>query len=276
MLENLHDAIRALLHGPGGLSPEDVDVRFEAPTKDWTVSLFRPTVNLFLYDVQENLELRYTSFQTRRDGSRAFTKADPRLFDFRYMVSAVSSEIRDEHAILFRVLQVLLARGDLAVDAGAAAPVTALCRVDQPSETSSRLTDLWSALDVAPRPAIAYVLTLPVDTETTFEAPLVLTRGARYRGPFGAAGPEARYHIGGVVRGPGGAPVPGASVALEGTSQSVLTDPEGRFVFLSVPAGAARLRVASEAASGVFERVVPSDGYDVELNQAGPGPGNRR
>lgn len=271
MLNDLQNAIRRLIYTRGQIPEGDVDVRFDTPTRDWIRSLIRPTVSAFLYDVQENLDLRYTNFQTRREGSRSFTKADPRLFDFRFMVSVISSEVEDEHAVLYRVLLVLLKHSELPAEllpeSLMGAPVGVLCRVDQPSETSSRLTDIWSALDVPPRPAVAFVVTLPVDTEETIETPLVLTRNVRYRPTVAGIGSleTLGYHIGGVLRDAQGAVVPGVKVALEGTAQEIVSDPEGRFVFYGVPRGPITIRVDADPKPRTFKLEVPSPSYDLKI-----------
>lgn len=270
MLNDLHDAIRRLLFMRGQLPQPDVDVRFDTPTKEWISSLIRPTVSVFLYDIQENLELRHTSFQTRREGSRAFTKADPRLFDFRFMVSVISTEVEDEHMILYRVLYTLLKHTELdqefLPEGLRNTSVGVLCRVDQPSETSSRLTDIWNAIEVPPRPALTYVVTLPVDTEETFEAPLVLTRSARYRSTLSRTGnvDQVRYHIGGFVRDQNGTPFE-VLVALSKSAQQVTSDPEGRFVFFGVPEGRIELNVTVAGKTKTFGFEVPATNYDINL-----------
>jgi Pvc16 N-terminal domain len=271
MLNDLQNAIRSLVYTRGQIPEADVDVRFDTPTRDWIRSLIRPTVSAFLYDVQENLDLRYTNFQTRREGSRSFTKADPRLFDFRFMVSVISSEVEDEHAVLYRVLHVLLKQSEIPADllpeSLTGSPVGVLCRVDQPSETSSRLTDIWSALDVPPRPAVAFVVTLPVDTEDTIETPLVLTRNVRYRPTVAGVGSleGLGYHIGGVLKDANGDAIPGLNVALEGTAQEIVSDPEGRFVFYGVHRGPITLRVDTDSKPQSFKLEVPSPSYDLKL-----------
>ncbi len=271
MLNDLQNAIRNLIYTRGQIPEGDVDVRFDTPTRDWIRSLIRPTVSAFLYDVQENLDLRYTNFQTRREGTRSFTKADPRLFDFRFMMSVISSEVEDEHAVLYRVLHVLLKHSaipaELLTESLSGSPVGVLCRVDQPSETSSRLTDIWSALDVPPRPAVAFVVTLPVDTEETIETPLVLTRSARYLPTVaGVGGLEVLgYHIGGVLKDAKGDAIPGLNVALEGTAQEIVSDPEGRFVFYGVHRGLIVLRVDTDSKPQSFKLEVPSSSYDLKL-----------
>ena len=58
MFADLDETIRLLLirHVPLNLS--EVDVSFDAPDREWSGRLSRPTVNCFLYDVRENEDLR--------------------------------------------------------------------------------------------------------------------------------------------------------------------------------------------------------------------------
>ena len=108
MLTDLHAALETLINKYSQVSPEEVDVRFEAPTKDWLASLTRPTINLFLFDVQENTEKRETNVQTVRSNGKAERRLPPRRFDLRYMVSALATEIADEHDLLWRMLATLM------------------------------------------------------------------------------------------------------------------------------------------------------------------------
>jgi Pvc16 N-terminal domain len=268
MLPNLQNITRSLLLEHSSIPALEVDVRFEAPTRQWASSLFRPTISLFLYDVQENLELRHTAFNTWREGNTGFSKAEPRLYDFRFLVSAFATEIEDEHAIFWRVLHTLLRFSEFPSSVfpeGWEGPTSGIfCRIDQHSEGSSKLTDIWSGLEVHPRPALSWVVTLPVDTESVFDAPLVFTRNLGYKAPFAGAGAWDRsFHIGGVVSSKSGDPLEGVLVGLEGSTQEVRSDGLGRFVFSSVQAGRLGLRVIVGKKPKVFELVVPSDSYDV-------------
>src|SRR5688500_15689657 len=103
VLTNSNQALQQLLWSMGQIDSEEVDIRFEAPTKDWVASLTRPTINLFLFDVQENTEKRETNVQTIRSNGKAERRMPPRRFDLRYMVSALTTEIEDEHQLLWRV-----------------------------------------------------------------------------------------------------------------------------------------------------------------------------
>ena len=75
-LADLDEALRALLkrelerHGFEG-----VDIAFDAPATDWSAKLTNPTVNLFLYDLRENVaeaevDARATSASTARRSPR--------------------------------------------------------------------------------------------------------------------------------------------------------------------------------------------------------------
>src|SRR5437660_12211936 len=100
MLADLHDALRRLLYELGQISPLEVDVRFEAPTRQWIERLTRPTIDFFLCDLKENVDLRATQFQTNRGNGHAERRAPPRRIDLQYMVSALATDIDDSHRLL--------------------------------------------------------------------------------------------------------------------------------------------------------------------------------
>ncbi len=99
------------------------------------------------------------------------------------MVSALTTEIEDEHELIWRVLLTLVRHPQFPAELLAEElrvlepPLTT--RVSQADE-SQRLSGVWTALSVPPHPALYYVVTVPVDMNLVIEAPLVLTRTARY------------------------------------------------------------------------------------------------
>lgn len=70
MLLELHNTIQRLLYERGNISPHEVDITFEAPTRERIDKLIRPTINLFLFDLQENTELRQSDFERTRNNGR--------------------------------------------------------------------------------------------------------------------------------------------------------------------------------------------------------------
>jgi hypothetical protein len=272
MLAEIHEGLKKLVFEQGKLDPRDVDVEFETPSREWVGGLSRPTINFFLFDLQENLALRQITPEVTREGNHGSRRLPPRRFDLHYQVTAISGDTRDQHEILWRVMVTLLRHPQFPegyVPAWARRPdVPLLARVGQPDD-SPRLRELWTALGSGPRPALLYALTMPVDLELASSAPLVLTRTARYAPlPDGGRGwSEAPYRIGGQVLDRQGQPLEGVMVWREDSAAAgEVTDRDGHFVLAGVPPGELRLRVARVGQGPQrFVLQVPSDRYEIVL-----------
>jgi hypothetical protein len=268
MLPELHNTLQRLIYERGNISPREVDITFEAPTRERIDKLIRPAINLFFFDLQENTDLRQSNFQTTRNNGHAERRLAPRRFDLRYMVSALTTNVEDEHQLLWRVLLTLVRHPQfppelLSEELRLLEPPLAT-KVSQADE-GQRLSAVWTALSVPQHPALYYVVTVPVDMNLVIEAPLVLTRTARYkRGHADEIPPEIGVQIGGVVRSEEGEPLANVRVALEGRAAiGSETDEEGRFVLAGVSPGMVTLRVTP--ASGAQKIVT------VEVPQPRPG-----
>ena len=259
MLLELHNTLQQLLYTHGQISPREVDITFEAPTRERVDKLTRPTINMFLFDLQENIELRQSNFETTRNNGRAERRQAPRRFDLRYMVSVLTTEVEDEHQLLWRVLLTLVRHPQFPAELLSdelrtlePALTTQVSRADE----GQRLSGVWTALGVPPHPALCYVVTVPVDMNVVIEAPLVLTRTARYRHMYASeVAAEVGTHIGGVVRNEEGKPLAQVKVALEGRGAiEGETNQEGHFVLHGVPSGPIRLHVTRTDGS---QKIVP-------------------
>jgi uncharacterized protein DUF4255/carboxypeptidase family protein len=270
MLTDLHHSLRRLLYEEAQIPADAVDIRFDAPTREWVASLTRPTINFFLFDMQENTELRQTNVQTTRGNGYGERRMPPRRVDLRYMVSALTTVVEDEHLLLWRTMAALLKHSQFPTEV----LPEALRSLEPPlagkigkQEDGPRLLDLWEALDTPPHPALTYVITTSVDLEIAVRTPLVLTRTARYTRAAGDdAPPETAIHIGGVVRDAQGRPVSGAKVVVAGRAGGYFTDEDGRFLLPGTPAGEVSLEVS--APDGGTRRVtvsVPAESYDLIL-----------
>jgi hypothetical protein len=271
MLLELHTILQRLLYERGQISPQEVEIRFEAPTQERVDRLLLPTVSIFLFEVQENVELRQNAYQTVRGNGRAERRPPPRRFDLHFMVSALSSEVEDEHQLLWRVLSTLVRYPQIpeellpeTVRLLEIPLVTQLCQ----GEESQRLLGIWNALGAQPRPALAYTVTVPVELATVIEAPLVFTRVARYQrfssNPNTRLSPEEQQaveigrKIGGVIRNKSGVALAGVRVSIEGRANESITNAEGRFVLSNVPVGQVNLRI------------LPADGQPRAITIASP------
>lgn len=252
MLPEIRDALRQLLYEHGNIERADVDVRFDAPTREWVDSLTRPTLSLFLYNLRENTDLRQNAFQQSRTDNGAERRLPPRRIDLWYLVSALTAESIDEEALLWRTLTTLMKHQQL--PGGTLSP--ALRELKPPLTTRVILgkdgpnaSDLWDRLGVRPHPALIYVVTAPLDLDIATSAPLVLSRTLRYRRADEAHDPEthAPRQVTGVVRDAAGAPLAGVTVAVEdGVGRAgggVVTAADGRFALHGIPSGPVTLRL---------------------------------
>ena len=273
MLNAVHEALSRLIFERGRIDPNEVDVRFDAPSKEWIDSLTRPTVSLFLFDVQENTDKRDGAPQQlpSKDG-RMERRMPPRRIDLTYMVSVLTADVVDEHELLWRVLFTLLKHREYPPDTlpeplRAVSPaVTA--RMASHDEGRNML-DLWNALGSEPRPALCYIVTAPMDLELTVEAPLVLSRRVRYQLTRDAsAEPHVRTHIGGTVTDRSGRPQPGLTVRRTGSSIGAVTTAEGKYALYSLNGTAVTLAVLRDGKTvRTVDFAVPSDTYDIKLDE---------
>lgn len=270
MLTELHATLRTLLYDRGLIDRGEVEIAFDAPAKPWIGARTRPTLNFFLYDIEENTDLRNTAMQTTRGNGVGVHRMAPRRFDLRFMVSAITTVIEDEHLLLWRALATLMKYPtiptELVPESARVYDLPVVTKVTKPDD-SPRPLDIWSALETPPRPALLYVVTLPVDLEVALEAPLVLTRTTRYLRIGDGAVAEHGVHIGGVVRDRKGKPLAGARVAAAGQVFEATTSSEGEFVLPDVGTGSVTLRVLRDGRPEkrvTFE--IPSDRYEIVVD----------
>ncbi len=269
VLTDLQGALKRVIYERGLIDPADVAIAYEAPIKSWVAARTGPTIDLFLYDVRENTDLRKGGLETTKVNGRGQVRMPPRRFDLCYLVSVLSTEVHDEHLVLWRLLLTLLKNPILPIELlseslrKADVPITIKL---EPPDGAPKPLEVWSAFELPPRPSLCMVVTVPADLEIAFDAPLVLTRTARYRHVHDQlAGVEQRHHIGGVVRGRGGAPVAGATVARAGSTDLAITNAEGAFTITDIPDGSVTLSVTHESRSRTVTFALPSESYQIVL-----------
>ena len=269
LLTEFHHSLRTLVYERGNIPATDVDVTFDAPVKNWVGARTRPTLSFFLFDIRENTELRQTAPETSRSNGRGVHRVPPRRFDLRYLVSALTTDVEDEHLLIWRTLGTLMkystVPSDLLPESIRAFGLPVLGKIGGPDE-SPRPLDIWSALENPPRPALIYIATVPLDLEIETTAPLVLTRTERFaRVGIPDISPDVRTQIGGRVRNRKGASLAGIVVSIEGRSgPHAVTDASGEFALAGVRPGPLTLKI--ENPGGATTRVpitVPSESYDI-------------
>jgi hypothetical protein len=166
MLHLLDESLEAFLRAAVPLPARDIDVVFEAPDGAWAAGVSRPTVDLYLWDVRPNMsEREYGEELVSRDNGKRFRRDPLPRIDCRYLVTAWTSEVRDEHSLLGDVLAALLLHPAIGAEhlQGAFAEVRPLPGIRLRTGDGSENSDFWSALGGQLKPGLDLVVTATID-----------------------------------------------------------------------------------------------------------------
>jgi hypothetical protein len=273
-LADLDEALRTLLrreleaHGFEG-----VEIAFDAPASDWSAKLTAPTVNLFLYDLRENLGQSEASPRDVRLNGANMSAPPPMRLEVTYAVTAWTKAVEDEHRLLSQVLAILFSHTSLPADllAGRLAAASRLraieTEVGRPKEEKA---DFWTSIGGRYKASIDYAIRIEVESGLMFaRGPQVRSQTMRLELDGVRRTMEELQRFGGVVRDSSGEPVADTWVALPDLGKMTSSDREGRFLFDGLRPGDHKVeaRTASgEEASGVAK--VPGGGVDLELGGA--------
>jgi hypothetical protein len=167
---------------------DHIEVSFAAPDDQFSVK--PPAVDLFLYDLRENTDLRGNDDIYERRGDHEIARLRPSVrVDASYLITAWpggggphNDSSQDEHRLLSAVMRALLRYRTLPRDLlkGSLAnqdlplPVAAL----HPGRLQS-LGEFWQALGGKPKAALNYTVTFCVDVHEPEIHPVVLEKDIR-------------------------------------------------------------------------------------------------
>jgi hypothetical protein len=159
---------------------EQVSITFATPDGQFPpASVTLPAIDLFLYEIQENRDLRLTDPSVERGADGLATRTFPPVrVDCHYLVTAwakagAQRPEQDEHRMLGEVMRVLLRHRQIPRGANQASmkaqafPLRA--RVFPPSAQQSR-GDFWQALGGKPKAAFHFTVTVSIDVQESEEA----------------------------------------------------------------------------------------------------------
>ncbi|MFC1892705.1 Pvc16 family protein [Chloroflexota bacterium] len=271
MISDLDGSIKELLTKKGLLDPAEVDIKFEMPNREWSASISKPTVNIYLYDMRENHQLRGTEWVVTKDENGKVTKKkNPSRVDISYIITVWTNDIADEHRLLWNVLLTLFRYPELPEEVLSGQLVGQSYRIKavsvQPDGLFNNPADFWSALDNEIKPSISYVLTLPLDTEIAFTAPVVRTKIIDYKPPDADA--ERLVQVAGMVH-EAGKPaqgIPEAKVVAKEAGMTSVTDDQGRYSFPKISPGKHTFQVLVSGKKVQETTVtIPDANYDLEV-----------
>lgn len=281
MFNDLDDTLRALLTSvaPGApLELRNADIVFTTPDQLFTPA--QDTVNLFLYGVNENRQMRDPAPIIERNNGMYERRRAPIRVDCAYMITAWSTatgevKIAREHRLLalalawlsnFPLIPVAFRQGSIVTQPFD--PPTMVAQMDN----QQHVGEFWSALGVPPRPSFTLVVTIALELDSQIEGPPVVTSELRFEQmDVPGAVQEISFTIGGSVRNAVTLdPIPDADVTLVEPGWTVQTDEQGHFIFTGVEAGAYTLAVSALGFPAAPPQAITVPGavlnaYDVDL-----------
>lgn len=185
MFDDVDETLRLLLVRELPVRGNEIEIAFEQPKREWSARLNRPTLNLFMHDLRENIDLR-GSYQHHgkptMNGRNIVISRPTHRFDLHYLITSWAAEPDDEHRLLGRALLALLRVPEIHPNAlyGTLRQQSVPIQL-RVSQYESHLTplDIWGVLDNEMRPALMCTVTLSLDPHLPIEVPAVRSRQLR-------------------------------------------------------------------------------------------------
>ena len=193
MINDLDKTLAELLrHDLPAELVSQVTISFSTPDDQFPPSsVTLPAIDMFLYDIRENRELRSNEWiMERKSDGTATRKRSPVRVECSYLVTAWASDsspdpAEDEHHMLGEVMKVLLRhpvipagilQGDLR---GQEPPLPAITL--QPGRLNS-VGEFWQALGGKPKAALNYTVIIGVEVHEAVETgPLVIDKRLKFK-----------------------------------------------------------------------------------------------
>ncbi len=198
MISYLDKTLEELLRREVPLPFASCDISFDIPTKDWAskLSKSKETINLYLYDIKENRELRTNEWKVNRKSDGTVDQEKPPVrIDLSYLITTWSpadvtpatEPAVDEHHLLSRILEILFKypfipsyvfQGGLStIDPPPEIPATV---VQSDGFKDQGQGQFWNAVDQFWKPSIQYVVTIPLDLHEITTSTMVATKTVEY------------------------------------------------------------------------------------------------
>ena len=174
VIAEVDEAVRALVQDDA-LGGAGVEVVFDAPTREWASRRNAPTVNLYLYDIREDMRKRSRGLLNNYDpaGRVASRRLPPRHFRLSYLVTAWTQRPEDEHRLLSALLGCFVRHESMPYDLltgplRLGLPVALSVALPPPEDRS--FADVWSALGGELKPSLDLVISAPIETGQEYSA----------------------------------------------------------------------------------------------------------
>jgi hypothetical protein len=269
MIAELDETIRQLLLREGGFDPNEVDVSFDLPNREWANGISKPTINCYLFDLHENREMRQSGMEMVAMGTpQAMRMRQPVRVQLTYLITAWTRQVEDEHRLLFQALYTLFRFPNIPDElrVGALKLQTKPLRttIAQPDGVLKSTGEFWTALENHLKPSLSYTVDLAIDPTLLPAGPPVLVQWLRLRNTDSGAYQDL-MPFGGVLRNKDGEPVAGAEVLVEGYRGPAITNHQGQYRLRVPGPGRYVLRARVNGTEVTREIEIPEPDFDVSL-----------
>ncbi len=172
VIHEVDSALRTLIEREAD-GTRDVEIVFDAPTREWAGRRNSPTIDVYLYDIREDMRRRERGMHNvYEDGVVVSRHLPPRHFKLSYLITAWTQRPEDEHRLLSSLLSCFL-RYEALPDDVLTGPLTDLAlpipiTIALPPPEDRAFADVWSALGGELKPSIDLVVITPLDTGQQF------------------------------------------------------------------------------------------------------------
>lgn len=174
MLHHLDESLELFLRACVPLGVRDIDVAFDIPDRTWAGTISRPTVSLYLYDIQRSVTRAVAGRETAEVNGAVVQRMAPMFVDCRYLATVWTAERRDEHRLLGALLATIVSYREIPAEhlVGAIAELRPVPRLNLASvaQRDQQHAQLWPAIEGQLHPALDLIVTVPV--ESTLSAPV--------------------------------------------------------------------------------------------------------
>lgn len=186
MINEVDEALRSLMKAEV-VNGTDVEIVFDAPTRDWASRRNKPTVDMYLYDIREDLKRRQAGMIERRNaqGIVEERKELPRFYKLSYLLTAWTQRPEDEHRLLSAILSCFVMHEIMpeshmpATLAGAGIPVS--LQIAYPPPQDRQVSDVWASLGGDLKASMDLVVTLAILPRTLHEVAKAVMEPLRLR-----------------------------------------------------------------------------------------------
>ncbi len=169
VIHEVDESLRLLMRQEA-LQGTDIDILFETPTKEWASRRNTPTIDVFLYDIREDIGRREEgTIDVRGEDGRVISRRrPPRYYKLSYLVTAWTQRPEDEHRLLSACMALFLKHGELPKDTlvGSLKELDMLIMVNiaLPPPQDRSISDIWTALGGELKPSLELVVVAPLET----------------------------------------------------------------------------------------------------------------